>query len=493
MDPPSTVSVFSMSNAPLMDALFDTQRFLQDVGRAESAVTSFEKESSISDGSHPVISMVHKVSDLAAAHRGRLYGSVYYASIIRFLYTVCQVFPSVYLSTVIGAFDYLDHPVATFHPPTDTPSRLLLLPLELLDHIFGHVPWNDLLRSCVTCRQWCQVATRFTHAHIVLRLSPDWQVAIVNAGGFTSLMDEYALTQYMAMTYFIGYWGIAPYVVSVSEGWDLRSVLWSSDNLPRSSLSVLSPPTMRHLTIDFSADDVHPINWLPDVNRPYDQLYMQMFKTKDLTDALALRRVRDGLFPVQLRLDNVTSMEIVVGRTMLPTQTDMWSVLTSLVTLKVVMCRKNPQYLSEVNICHRFFSLTYPLRQATYTPISDFPLLTFDFYLNIVSLTLCTLANIHRSCSVLGLKTHFEPLSVLKHLTSELDSTLDLVFMFDKFARGTLPNFLVRQAMLPVLDGASTGSTMETCISGTDKLYARSVASYVEVDTAVLLNGEVDV
>ena len=42
-----------------------------------------------------------------------------------------------------------------------------------------------------------------------------------------------------------------------------------------------------------------------------------------------------------------------------------------------------------------YFSLTYPLRQATYTPFLDFPLLTFDFYLDVVSLTLRTLANIH--------------------------------------------------------------------------------------------------
>ncbi len=89
---------------------------------------------------------------------------------------------------------------------------------------------------------------------------------------------------------------------------------------------------------------------------------------------------------------------------------------------------------------------------------------------------------------------------------SELDSTLDLVFMFDKFARGTLPNFLDHQAMLPILDGASSRSyvlfkgkmsldlvgTMDMCISVTDKLYARSVASYVEVDTTVLLNGVVN-
>lgn len=123
---------------------------------------------------------------------------------------------------------------------------------------------------------------------------------------------------------------------------------------------------MRHLTIDFSADDVHPINWLPDVNRPYDQLYMQMFKTKDLTDALALQRVRDGLFPVQLRLDNVTSMEIVVGRTTLPTQTDMWSVLTSLVTLKVVMCELiRSGYIMYVWLtypCYRQEKSTVPVR-----------------------------------------------------------------------------------------------------------------------------------
>ncbi len=160
--------------------------------------------------------MVRKVSDLAAAHCDQFSGSVYYASVIRFLYTVCQAFPSVYLSTMIGAIDYLDHPVHSVHPPTGTPSYLFLLPLELLDHIFCYIPWEDLLRSCVTCRQWCQVATRFTHVHLVLCLSPDWQVAIVNTGGFASLMDEYALAQYMAMTYFIIYWGIAPYVLSVS-------------------------------------------------------------------------------------------------------------------------------------------------------------------------------------------------------------------------------------------------------------------------------------
>lgn len=133
-----------------------------------------------------------------------------------------------------------------------------------------------------------------------------------------------------------------------------RSALWRHDNLPRSALSILLPPTLRHLTINFSADDVHPINWLPSSNHPYDRLYAQMFKTKDLTDALALRQVQDGMFPIQLRFDRITSMEIVVGCTMLPTQTDMWSVLTSLVTLKVNMCELI------CSACVLYVCLTYP-------------------------------------------------------------------------------------------------------------------------------------
>lgn len=80
-----------------------------------------------------------------------------------------------------------------------------------------------------------------------------------------------------------------------------------------------------------------------------------------------------------------------------------------------------------------------------------------------------------------------QPLAMLKHLTvvfsihdtaralrtastwsshhrSKLDSMLDLVFMFDKFARGTLPNFLDCQAMLPILDGA--GSSLHVPFRG---------------------------
>lgn len=133
-----------------------------------------------------------------------------------------------------------------------------------------------------------------------------------------------------------------------------HSALWRHNNLPRSALSILFPPMLRHLTINFSVDDVHPINWLPNANLPYDQLYAQMFKTKDLTDALALQQVQDGMLPIQLRFNRITLMDIMVSRTMLPTQMDMWSVLTSLVTLKVVMC----ELICSANIL--YVCLTYP-------------------------------------------------------------------------------------------------------------------------------------
>lgn len=167
-------------------------------------------------GSHPVIVLMRKVATLASTRCDQVSGSVFYVSVIQFLYTVCQAFPSVYLSTIIGMPDYLDYSASFFHIPASMCSSLLLLPIELLDSIFCHVPWSDLLHSHITCWRWCQVATRFTHAHLVLHLSPDWQVAIVNAGGTASFMDDNALTQYVAMTYFIVYWGIVPYILSVS-------------------------------------------------------------------------------------------------------------------------------------------------------------------------------------------------------------------------------------------------------------------------------------
>ncbi|SJL08855.1 uncharacterized protein ARMOST_12226 [Armillaria ostoyae] len=565
MDPPSTASVYSFSDIPLLDTLFDVQKLSQHIGRTESAETSYNNELSITDSSHPVMVMVRKVADLAAARRDQVSGSVFYASVIRFLYTVCQSFPSVYLSTVIGALDYLDRPTPSFYTPTGAPSCLLLLPLELLDRIFSHVSWGNLLRSRVTCRRWCQVATRFTHAHLVLRLSPDWQVAIVNAGGLASLMDEYALAQYMAMTYFVVYWGIAPYVLSVSYmNWpclrvcffyhllpnvkefvcmsdgcshrnvstvstpfmlppsidtvrlvkcsmqyhsiermlrsleclhtlELRGVLhghvplpeyneehgyrlalWRHDNLPPAALSHLPPSTLRHLILDFPADDVHPITWLPSSNHPYNRLYAQIFQSKDLTEALTIRRVRDGMFPIRLHFDRITSMEIVVGRTMLPTQTDMWSVLTSLVTLKVLICKKNPQYLSEINV--------------TLQPLAMLKHLTVVFSIRDTARAL-------RTASTWSSRRR-----------SDLDSTLALVFMFDKSSRGTLPNYLDRQAMPSVIEGTGSSSRVsfkgkmrldlvgdrESFVSGTDKMYARSVASYVGMDTTVLLDGEVE-
>ncbi len=167
-------------------------------------------------GSHPIIVLVHKVADLALACHDQISGSMFYASVIRFLYTVCQAFPSMYLSTFTGKFDYLDLPVTVFHVSNTVPSGLLLLPIEILDYIFHFMPWADLLHSCITSRRWCQVATRFTHAHLALCLSPDWQVTIVNAGGLVSLMDEYALAQYVVITYFVIYCGIVLYVLSIS-------------------------------------------------------------------------------------------------------------------------------------------------------------------------------------------------------------------------------------------------------------------------------------
>lgn len=167
-------------------------------------------------GSHPVTVLIWKVADLASVRRSKGAGSVFYASVIRFLYTICQAFPSIYLSTVINSLDYLDLPSAIIDFVGPSSAGLLFLPLEIIDYIFRFVPQMELLRTRLTCRRWCQIATRLTHVHLVLWLSPDWQVSLSKAGGVFPLMDEYALAQYVAVTYFVVYWGIEPYVLSVT-------------------------------------------------------------------------------------------------------------------------------------------------------------------------------------------------------------------------------------------------------------------------------------
>ncbi len=104
-------------------------------------------------------------------------------------------------------------------------------------------------------------------------------------------------------------------------------------DIPQAPTSML-----RHLLIDFSADDFHPMSWLPATSQRYNRLYAQIFRSQEFLDALATHRVREGVFPLRLRFDGITKMEIVVGRTMMQHESDMWSVLPSLNTLKVVLC-----------------------------------------------------------------------------------------------------------------------------------------------------------
>lgn len=160
--------------------------------------------------------LIRKVTNLATAHRNVVAGSVFYASVVRFLYTVCQAFPGIYLSTVVDSLSYLDHPSLSLNVVVPSCAGLLSLPLELLDHIFHFVPRMDLLHARTTCRRWCQITTRFTHVHLVLQLSPNWQISLLNAGGFNTIMDEYALAQYIAVAYFVVYWDISPYVLSIT-------------------------------------------------------------------------------------------------------------------------------------------------------------------------------------------------------------------------------------------------------------------------------------
>ncbi len=167
-------------------------------------------------GSHSVMVLIWKVTNLATTYRNVIVGSVFYVSVVCFLYTVCQAFPGVYLSTVVNSLSYLNHPSLSLDIVIPSCAGLLFLPLKLLDHIFCFVPCMDLLHIWMTCRCWCQITTQFTHIHLMLWLSPNWQISLLNAGGFNTIMDEYALAQYIAVAYFVIYWDISLYVLSIT-------------------------------------------------------------------------------------------------------------------------------------------------------------------------------------------------------------------------------------------------------------------------------------
>ncbi len=182
------------------------------------------------------------------------------------------------------------------------------------------------------------------------------------------------------------------------------------------------------------------MTWLLATVHNYDRLYAQIFQSQTFIDALAKCRVQDGMFPARLRFDQVMYMEIIVSRTMLPNQSDMWSVLTSLVMLKIVICelhsyphvlyvadhgvvsgRANPQYLSEVNVMLQ--------------PLASLKHLTVVFSVRDTVRALRTVS------------------TWSSHSRSKLDSTLLFVFNFMASSRGTLPHSLYREAMLQVMDG----------------------------------------
>lgn len=111
--------------------------------------------------------------------------------------------------------------------------------------------------------------------------------------------------------------------------------LWRQEYLSQEPPYPMSP--VWHFIIDFSADDFHPVNWLLLSTQRYDRLYAQMFRSQEFLDALAEHHVQEGVFPLQLRFNWIRLMELVVGRTMMPHEVDMWSVLSSLNMLKVVL------------------------------------------------------------------------------------------------------------------------------------------------------------
>ncbi len=96
--------------------------------------------------------------------------------------------------------------------------------------------------------------------------------------------------------------------------------------------------TLRHVVLDFSADDFHPVTLQPMTSLPHDVLYAQLFRSTTFQNALTRCMARPDVLPLRLRLDQVTLMEVVVGHIMSLYQSDMWSVLHSLVTLKVTLC-----------------------------------------------------------------------------------------------------------------------------------------------------------
>lgn len=112
--------------------------------------------------------------------------------------------------------------------------------------------------------------------------------------------------------------------------------LWHHHHLLHDTHPLMS--TLCHIVLDFSTDDFHLVTLQPMTSLPHDVLYAQLFRGTALQNAMTRCMARPDVLSLCLRLDQVTLMEVVVGHTMSLYQSDMWSVLHLLITLKVTLC-----------------------------------------------------------------------------------------------------------------------------------------------------------
>lgn len=168
--------------------------------------------------------LVKKIADMASRHANERVLSIFYASLIHFLYSVYHAFPCLQVVSVVPSISGM----CWSHQPVFVSGStvcMMSLPEEIIELIFCFVPVPALVSSRSTSRTWCRLATRFTHVSLIFRLPPDWQVGLEIAGGSVDLMEEYAVVLYAAVSYFISRWDLASYVLSVSfENWPRLAV-----------------------------------------------------------------------------------------------------------------------------------------------------------------------------------------------------------------------------------------------------------------------------